>query len=303
MGRALGLGLPDTPLLGHALVCGALLGALDRGPVRNELVAGLASNQHTCGFAHFERSVDPSPCEKWLRTTVTSTSGSGHVLNGEKVCVLNGATADGLLVTAIGPQGHCVVHVPADAPGVRRLGQKLVDGRESCRIGFENVAIPATQMLAMNSSADSAIARACRIALAALAGEALGALERALENTKEYLLTRQQFGKPLAQQQVLRHRFADMYMVLQEIESLGLLAAKASASGRPDADLLLRRAKIHVGMAGVKAAESAVQLHGAMGVTEELAVGHCLRRVLTVDSLFGNARQHLELAAPHIAEW
>jgi alkylation response protein AidB-like acyl-CoA dehydrogenase len=195
------------------------------------------------------------------------------------------------------------VHVPADAPGVRRLGQKLVDGRESCRIGFENVAIPATQMLAMNSSADSAIARACRIALAALAGEALGALERALENTKEYLLTRQQFGKPLAQQQVLRHRFADMYMVLQEIESLGLLAAKASASGRPDADLLLRRAKIHVGMAGVKAAESAVQLHGAMGVTEELAVGHCLRRVLTVDSLFGNARQHLELAAPHIAEW
>jgi alkylation response protein AidB-like acyl-CoA dehydrogenase len=145
--------------------------------------------------------------------------------------------------------------------------------------------------------ADDALQSATRMTTVALLGEAVGTLERALEFAKQQLETRQQFGVFLREFQVLRHKAAEIYMTVRELQALGARAARACAENDPRADDLVRHAKIYVGGAGVKAAELAVQLHGAMGVTEEVPVGRCLQRLITIDSLYGNSRQHLELMA------
>ena len=137
------------------------------------------------------------------------------------------------------------------------------------------------------------LAQATDVALAALGAEALGLAELLLEHTLEHTRTRRQFGQPLAQFQVLRHRMVDMYMHVEQLRSTVILATLRLAEGHPDAARALSALKVQVGQAGRFVSQQAVQLHGGMGMTDEIVVGHAFKRLLSLDAQLGNVDHHL----------
>jgi len=128
----------------------------------------------------------------------------------------------------------------------------------------------------------------------ALLGEATGCLDGALAHTIAYHKSREQFGKPLSTYQALRHRVADLYVVTEETRALCMLAAHAWARQEPGTARAIAGAKAWIGVAGRRAAEDAVQLHGAIAMTDEYAVGHYLKRIIAIDRMFGDASHALD---------
>jgi alkylation response protein AidB-like acyl-CoA dehydrogenase len=182
--------------------------------------------------------------------------------------------------------------VSPQATGVSATPYRLIDGSEAADFAFHDVKLASDGRLG-DPGADmrARIEEAVLVATLAAVGEALGCLEAALALSVAHLQTRKQFGVPLASFQVLRHRIADMYIAVEELRYLAFAAARIKdRSERADA---IRAAKIHLGHAGVWASEQAVQLHGAMGVTEECKVGQYLKRVTVLDRLFGGADHHI----------
>lgn len=292
LARALGQAGARTPFIWSCAMTAALLTAGDAQQQRS-WGAALASGQTRIGIALQEIPRDAGA--EHVKTRATA-HGDGYVMTGAKFLVLYAADADLLLVNALAPgsdggEETSVFLVPPSAPGVGLRTVDLVDGSSAAQVTFSEVALEADARLAgPSSAARRGIAEAARIGAFAAVGEGLGCLEQALGQTVEHLKTRHQFGSPLASLQVLRHRVADMYIAIEELRSLALGACQATPDDR---DLWVAAAKIHLGRAGVWAAEQAVQLHGAMGVTEECEVGRILRRITMLDRLFGGADHHI----------
>ena len=141
---------------------------------------------------------------------------------------------------------------------------------------------------------DQAVAKVLRQATLAAIGEAVGAMEAAVTLTKEHLNTRVQFGKPLAALQVLQHRLVDMFIAAEEARALGRWAAETLDQGRDEeSDYALSLAKAYIGDAGRMVGEQAIQLHGAIAITDEFHIGHYLKRLTAIDKLFGDTDHHL----------
>ena len=127
----------------------------------------------------------------------------------------------------------------------------------------------------------------------AVGAEALGAMQTLLEQTTAYLRTRQQFGKPLASFQVLQHRLVDMYIAIQEVRALLSASRRSMSSGRSERQAAVSAAKFKVGQAAQFVGQQAIQLHGAIGMADELPVSHYFKRLMMIDAMFGNAAHHL----------
>ncbi|MEM7610346.1 MAG: acyl-CoA dehydrogenase family protein [Pseudomonadota bacterium] len=230
-----------------------------------------------------------------------SKDGDGYVLNGAKTVVLNGASADTLVVSARSSgdrkdeDGISLFVLAADSDGISRKGYPTVDARQAAEITFDSVRVSADQLLGDAGDGLATLHAVINEAIIAICAEAVGIMQTLNYKTLEYTKSRVQFGAPIASFQALQHRMVDMFVIYEQTRSLLLHAVMMQdQEDVVAADAAVRALKIQVGTEGRKLGEEAVQLHGGMGVTWELDVAHYFKRLTMIDTLFGNADFHLE---------
>ena len=225
---------------------------------------------------------------------------NGFSLNGLKTVVLHGAQADKLIVsarTAGGTRdtnGITVFIVDKSAAGVSLRDYRTIDGMRAADITFTNVALGKDALLGKVGGGYALIERAAEVGIAALCAEAVGCMGMINEQTIEYLKTRKQFGVPIGKFQVLQHRAAEMFMELEQARSLAYLAAvKIDSADAGERKRAVHAAKVRAGRAVKFVGQAAIQMHGGMGMTDELAVSHYFKRATMIDYTLGDVDHHL----------
>lgn len=299
-GRVLAL----EPFLATVVLCGTALNLAGSAAQKAALLPQIAEGKLRLAFAHGERQARYDLAD--VMTTATKTAG-GWRLDGGKSVVVHGDGADRLIISARiagernDPDGIALFLVDPAASGVARRGYRMRDGTGAAEIALGGVEVAAADVLGEPGAGLAIVERVVEAGIAATAAEAVGAMETLLALTLEYLKTRQQFGRPIGQNQALQHRATEMMMALEQGRSLEILAA--FAIDEPDA---ARRAhtmstvKVGVGQAAKFVSQNAVQLHGGIGMTEEYAVGHYFRRIMVIEHTFGDITHHLSRLADQV---
>lgn len=222
-----------------------------------------------------------------------------YVLRGGKAMVLNGDQADVLAVvarTAGAPgerAGVSLFLIPADRDGIRCTPHRLVDGQQAATVVFDDVKATADELVSGEGEGHEPAEAVIMEGILAYGAQALGVADRLLWDTVEYARNRKQFGVPIGSFQALQHRMADMFMAAEQGRSLLLAATLKTAEGHPDADQAVHAFKVWLGRGGRRIGQEAIQIHGGMGMTDEMGVGHYFKRLTAVDLLFGTADEHL----------
>lgn len=298
--ESIGHGLVLEPYWSSAVVCADLLQLLGRSDQRERWLPLLASGALRGALACYE----PDTGYEWSRVRcVAERQPGGWRLQGEKIMVLDAPSADRLMVLArTGPSADdgdslALFWVPAQGTGIQRRDYPTIDERRCSDLRLDGVHVDAEDRVGAPGQLQPGFTLALEQATAALCFEAVGAMDRALHATLDYLKMRRQFGRPLADFQALRHRVADMVMALEQSRSMASLATLALSDEPASRARTVAAAKAQVGLAGRFIGESAVQLHGGIGVTDELQVGHFLKRLLAIDALLGDSRHQLNVVA------
>jgi len=307
----LGLGLAAhlalMPVLGAALaaepylstmVLGAGLLQRHAGP-HDGLLQRVVAGQAVLAFAHDEPHSRHERAD--VRTRLSRQPDGGWLLEGRKAVVKAAPWASHLIVSARGPgAGLSLLVLPVDAPGVRLRAYPTRDGGRAADIAFDAVRLPPDALLGAEDEALAPIEQALDEATLAVCAESIGVLRRLMRDTLDYVRQRKQFGVPIASFQALQHRLANMHMAVEQAEALTLSVGQMLALGQPSAPARARAvssAKVAVAKACRAVGQGAVQLHGGMGMTEELAVGHYVRRATLIESQFGALSWHLRRVA------
>ena len=234
-------------------------------------------------------------------TTTAKVEGDGYVINGFKGVVLGGPSADVLVVPArtSGDQkdesGITMFLVDASSAGISKRDYPTIDGMQASEIDLDNVSVPASAVLGEVGNGFGLLELGINNGILAVGAEAVGAMEVLYKATVEYCKTREQFGQPIGKFQVLQHRMVDMFMEHEQAKSLLYMAALRMSE---DDDIEARKAvsalKVQIGKGGRFVGQNAIQLHGGMGMTDELNVGHYFKRITAIETLFGNVDHHLK---------
>ena len=302
--EALGRVLALEPYLATVVLTGTALRLAGSEAQKSRILPQIAEGQMILAFAHGERQA------RYDLTDVLTTAkpkGSGWLLDGAKSVVLHGADAGRLVVSARtsgerdDPEGITLFLVDAAANGVVRRSYPMRDGTRAAEISLSDVEVGSEDVLGEVGKGLPVIDRVVEAGIAATAAEAVGAMEAMQAMTLEYLKTRQQFGRPIGENQVLQHRAAEMLMELERGRSMAMLAAMMVEE--PDAAERahnIAMVKVGVGQASKFVSQNAVQLHGGIGMTEEYAVGHYFRRCMVIEHLFGDTAHHLSRLADQV---
>lgn len=300
--EALGRALAVEPYRATVVLAGGALRHSGNVALLAELVPAIAAGQLTMALAHQERQSRYDLAD--TATTARADGKGGYTLEGEKMVVLAGDSADKLIVSARASGGRTdrvgvgLFLVDAQANGVTRRGYPTQDGMRAADVTLSSVKVGPEAVLAGPESGLEVLARVVDEAIAALAAEAVGAMAGLTELTVEYLKTRKQFGVPIGSFQVLQHRAVDMLNAMEQARSMAFYATMMAAE--PDARERRRAmaaAKVQIGRSGRLVGESAIQLHGGIGMTMEYKAGHYFKRLTMIDLAFGDADHHLrELA-------
>lgn len=289
--EGLGRGLVREPYLHTAITCGGLLSAMGSLEQRAAHIPPLVegSTQWAFAFAEPASGFDFAAIE-----TIASANGDGFTLTGKKIAVLNGHVAGSLLVTAKTETGVSLFIVDATLPGVARKPFTAVDGSGGAEIIFDSVTLGAECLLGMAGAAQAGIDGALDKAIVALGAESLGAMQVLIDTTVEYCKTREQFGQAIGKFQALQHRMADMYLKLEESRSLLYNAAIQLDEDSADAPAACAALKVKLAEASRFISHESVQLHGGIGMTDELIVGHLFKRLLLLSKLYGDEGYYLD---------
>ncbi len=284
--NALGSGLLLEPYLASAVVATSLL---HDGPQGVDLLPAMAAGECIVVLAHEEPGARGDP---GCVATLCRIEGTDFLLDGRKCVVGHAAAADRLIVSARLEGGLALFLVPRDAPGLRLDVYPTLDGTRAAEVHLEGVRLPAAAKLA---AGHAALERALDIGLAAVCAEAVGIMKAALDATVDYLRTRQQFGQPIGRFQALQHRATDMLLHYEQAKSMSYLAALRCTLQ----DAALRRralsaAKVTIGRAARFIGQQAVQLHGGMGMSDELVVSHWFKRLTAIELTCGDTDTHLQ---------
>ena len=226
--------------------------------------------------------------------TPNTSLDSDNILNGAKTLVLNASNADNLIVTCKKDNELNLVIMDSNAEGVSINSYSTVDGQSCSEISFENVKLDASNILSSGDEAESLIKETINLATLCISAEAVGLMESCYHKTLEYTKGREQFGQPISNFQVLQHRMVDMFIESGLAKSLLIKAMLEVNNGSEEMYKHVSALKSYIGKSGKLSAKEAVQLHGGMGVSEELMIGHYLKKMISIDALFGNADYHLK---------
>lgn len=296
--NALGEGLVVEPFLAAAVVTPVLLTKLGDKAAAEQLLPDVASGERIIIVAHQEPQTRGEIDHVATRAEKTS---SGYVLDGVKNVIIGAGAADELLVTARtsggtrDKDGISVFRVDPKAAGVTVKDYGTIDGLRAADIELKKVSVPASSLIGTEGKAFAAIEAAHDQALSAMCAEAVGIMKAVNATTLEYTKNRKQFGQPIARFQVLQHRMADMFLNSEQAQSMSYLAAIKSVD--PDAGerrRALSAAKVIVGQAARFVGQQAVQLHGGMGMTDELMVSHYFKRLTAIDLTLGDVDFHTQ---------
>jgi alkylation response protein AidB-like acyl-CoA dehydrogenase len=255
---------------------------------RNRLIEALVQGRAVMTVAHAEAAEGLSPSR--ISATARREEG-GYVLTGRKDFILQGALADTLIVSALLDGEPALFLVDPAAENLIRMTYDAIDGRSCDSFVLDGVRIPDSDRLP--GPARIALDRAFALAALATCAEAAGIAAAVNAATLEYIKTREQFAVPIGSFQVLQHRMVDMFVAEQEMDAIARRAARLFDGASPDAARWISAAKATLDRAGRLIVHQALQLHGGMGMTRELAVGDYLKRMLLLASLYGDARWHL----------
>jgi hypothetical protein len=293
--EAFGRGLVAEPYLATVVIGAGLIAACGSEAQRQAILPKIADGSLLLAFAHSERAArfDLAHVE-----TTAKKSPEGWRLDGRKTAVLDGTAANWIIVSARiagdkgAPGNLCLFLVPSGTSGITLRDFPRLGGGRACNLDLAEVRVSADALLGDGSDCLPKIEGVVDRALAALGSEAVGIMQTLLEKTLEYTKVRQQFGRPLSANQVIRHRLADMAMQCDEARSIALRAALMTDAEPVARSRAASGAKAKIGKCARFVAEQAVQLHGAMGVTEELDIGSYFKRLLAFDTLFGGSAHH-----------
>jgi pimeloyl-CoA dehydrogenase small subunit len=303
--EAFGRVLALEPYLATVVLGGTAMRLAGSEAQKSALLPQVAEGHLTLAFAHGERQARYDLTD--VLTTAKPIAG-GWVLDGAKSVIAHGDSSDQLIVSARlsgerdDPDGIGLFLVDAKANGVARRSYPMRDGTRAAEIALSGVEVARDDVLGEPGNAMPVIERVVEAGIAATSAEAVGAMEAMHAMTLEYLKTRQQFGKPIGQNQVLQHRAAEMLIALEQGRSMAMLAAMMVDEPDPaERAHNIAMAKVGVGQASRFVAQNAIQLHGGIGMTEEYAVGHYFRRVMVIEHLFGDPTYHLSRLAEGVA--
>ena len=290
-----GRGLVLEPYLATVVLFGGLLEKAGSEEQKGEFIPRIIAGECLGAFAWLERQSRFELAD--VRTTARQ-EGAGYVLNGEKVVVFNGANADHLIVSArtggeqSDRQGISLFLLPADTAGVQRLSYRMMDGQRVANVVLNNVEIPAGSLVGPAGEGYPLIEALAREANIALAAEAVGIMETLNAKTVEYTKTREQFGVAISSFQALQHRMVDTFMAAEQTRSLLYRAVCALSDEQEDVATAVHALKVMVDRAGKHIFGEAIQLHGGMGITDELDIGHYAKRLMMINTTFGNGDYH-----------
>ena len=291
--EACGEALVVEPLLDTVGLAARLVARGGSAAQRSALLAGVIDGSQRLAFAYLERG---RRYELEPQATTARSEAGGWVLDGEKIVVIGAAAADRLIVSAATPKGASLFAVDRTATGVSLNACRTVDGQRAADVRFQAVKLPADALIGAEGAAMPLIDEAIDFATALLCADAIGAMKFANDTTLEYLKTRKQFGAPIGAFQALQHRMVDMSVVCEQARSMAIMAAAKVDEG---GDETARRravsaAKVKIADAARQVSQESVQLHGGMGMTEEMKVSHSFRRLTMIAQRFGDADHHLE---------
>ncbi len=289
----IGRALVIEPYLSTVVIGGGFLKAAG-GALADTVIPQIIDGSVIIAFAYAEPQGRYNLAD--LRTTV-KTDGDGFVLNGHKAVVRDAPFATHFIVTARSSGGQrdrdgvSVVLLPANAPGITRRDYPTVDGSRAAEVYFENVRLGADAFVGNNGSALALIEQVVDEATAAICAEASGVLRKLHEGTLDYSRQRKQFGRPIGEFQVLQHRMVDMFMEVEQTVSMTLMATLRL--DEPDRAKHVAAAKNKIARSARFVGQNAVQVHGGIGISNELAIGHYFKRASMIEGQFGDADFHL----------
>lgn len=284
---AVGRGLLMEPILSTCVLGAGLVAACATQQQQSTLLPEIVAGQTKLALAHSEPQLGFS---RGPVTTHARQDGGWWRLTGEKCFVLDGPTADHLLVTALDPAGEMGLFLVArDAAVTEWRPWRTVDGRHAADIALAGT--PAERLGAGDVSA--ALDHTLDRAILAVSAEAVGAMEYLVNETVTYHKTRKQFGQALSRFQALQHRLVDMYVALEECKAM-LDSTLAQMDAKPaERQAACSALKVQICNAGRLVGTESIQLHGGIGMTDDLKVGHAFKRLMQIEALFGNADFHL----------
>lgn len=299
MAEAFGKVLLTEPFVPSVVLGGSLIDQLGNSAQKAEYLPALVDGKLQLALAYSEARAGGNPAYVTTKATRAGNA-DDFVLNGEKTTVLNGHAADYLLVTARSSgedrdaRGIEIFAVDANSEGIARRTYPTVDGLRAAEIKFDDVRVPAGQRLGDPNNNLTVLETVLDQAIVAVGAEAVGAMEALVNTTVEYAQTREQFGTPIGKFQALQHRMVDMFIAHEESKSLLYMAALRSLEGGDVAKRAASALKVQLAKAGRLVGQEAVQIHGGMGMTDALNVGHYFKRLTAIDTLFGSHDYHLE---------
>jgi hypothetical protein len=291
----LGKALVVEPYLATVVVAGGFLRRSET-PAASDLIGRIVAGEATFAFAYAE----PQSRYAWNDIATTARKdGAGYVLSGQKAVVIGAPWASHLIVTARtggarrDAGGISVFVVDAKAPGIVMRDYPTVDGSRAAEVSFENVAVGAEALIGAEGHGLPLIEAVIDEANAALCAEACGVLRKLHEGTVDYTKQRKQFGQPISGFQVLQHRMVDMFIAFEQSVSMTYMAHVRLGEGDAARAKAVSAAKVQIGRACRFVGQNAIQLHGGMGMTDELAIGHYFKRATMIEAQFGNTDHHL----------
>lgn len=296
--ESFGRALVVEPYVTTVVVAGGLIRDAGSDAQKADILPAVAAGERLLALAHSEP--DARYHLSHVATSATPTA-DGYQLCGRKTAVLHGGQAHQLIVSARtggnagDADGVSLFLLDANTAGVTVNDFATHDGHRTADVTLDNVQVSPDALVGKAGEAAAVIEKATDLAIAALCAEAIGAMEAMNEATLEYTKTRKQFGVPIAKFQVLQHGMADMFIATEQARSMAILAASvADSDDREARRKAVSMAKTLIGQSARFVAQTGVQLHGGMGVTDEMFASHLFRRLTLINLLYGDSDHHLE---------
>lgn len=297
MMEALGYGMLVEPYMATIVLGGNALAFGGTEAQKEAVLSSVIAGETLLALAYTE---EESGYNLANVATKAEKSGSGFTITGEKVVVIGGAWADKVVVVArtsgaqCDEQGISLFLVDTKASGVTVNAYKTMDGARGANIKFNNVSVTADDLVGELDNGFQLLDKVIDYGISAACAEALGGMAAVNEKTLAYMKTREQFGVAIGSFQVIQHRMVDMFMAVESSRSMVIMAAlKVVSDDVTERKKALSAAKVYLGQNARYCAQEAVQLHGGIGMTEELDIGHYFRRLTLFCSLFGSTDYHL----------
>ena len=292
-----GKGLVLEPFLETVVMCAELIDKAGTSEQKKDVLTSVVEGRIQLALAYAEPQSRFNLADVMTEAKLESDN---FILNGFKSVVMNGPNANKFIISArtSGGQrdesGISLFLVDAEVSGLSSRDYQTVDNRRASELTLESVVIPRSCLIGELDEGFMVLDAAIERSILAISAEAVGAMEVLYKTTVEYTKTREQFGTPIGKFQVLQHRMVDMFMEYEQCKSLLYMATMKHDEDSADAKKAISGLKYQVGNASKFIGQQSVQLHGGMGVTDELNVGHYFKRLTTIGTIFGNSDYHLK---------